>query len=220
MIEKNNEIIIQRGESFTIDKSVRNRDGSPYIVSSQYDNPYILITVASNRHDYEYNAINWWLDLSTLPKFLNTQPKKITSFDYTNTIGEEPYEYLYYVDDITKCKYFDYDDIWHDYDFRIVHTFLHSITKNWVGQNYVYSIRLVSGSDMDTYLRGLYKSIFGKDAPLNKNKYELYEDIKNTNENHVNGLVIDRPIATIDVVRDILLPTKLTVMSDLNGGLK
>ena len=41
-----------------------------------------------------------------------------------------------------------------------------------------------------------------------------------TDETFVKDLVITRPLATFEVVQDILLPTKITVLSDLNGGLK
>lgn len=44
----NNEITVQRGEAFSIDRSVINKDGSPYIVSSQLRNPHILITISSS----------------------------------------------------------------------------------------------------------------------------------------------------------------------------
>ena len=34
----NNELIIHHGETFTIDKTVQNKDGSPYIISSELEN--------------------------------------------------------------------------------------------------------------------------------------------------------------------------------------
>ena len=46
---KGNEMMVHRGETFTIDRVVVNRDGSPFIVSSEYDNPHILISVSSTR---------------------------------------------------------------------------------------------------------------------------------------------------------------------------
>ena len=38
-----NELKVYRGENFTIDKLLKNRDGSPYIISNELQNPYWLI---------------------------------------------------------------------------------------------------------------------------------------------------------------------------------
>lgn len=232
MTLKGNEMTIQRGESFTIDRSVVNRDNSPFIISSEYANPYILITVASAKYNQDNRYIaNWWLNVDTLydedgnliklPRFKYTRPVQISAFDVTQVIGDMPGEYLYYVDDVTKCKYFDEDNVWHDYDFRIIHHFGHNVTKDWIEQTYSYSIRLVSGYDMSDYIRNLYKAVYNTDeVPADWTNEEFYNKIKAVNESYVKDLVISRPIVSMDVVTDILLPTKLTVLSDLNGGLK
>lgn len=224
------EMIVQRGETFTLDKVIVNRDNSPFIVSKEYKNPYILISVASGKYNQENRYIaNWWLDLDKLytndgeiklPRFLYTRPKLIESFDITSVVNEGPTDYLYYTNDISKCKYFDEYNVWHDYEFRIIHHFLHSVTKDWVEQTYYYSIRLVAGLDMETYIRDLYIAVFYKAPDDRKSVEELYLEIKNKDETFVKDLVITRPLATFEVVQDILLPTKITVLSDLNGGLK
>ena len=216
---KGNEMIVHRGETFTIDKVVVNRDGSPFIVSSEYDNPHILISVSSTRYDLENRyKVNWWLDLKDSPRFLYTQPKKITVFDITQTVDDQPGEYLYYVDDVTKCKYFDENDEWHDYEFRIIHHFVNSVTRDWVEQSYVYSIQLVSGNSTDEYIKNLYNAVFEIEPDVDKTTEELYYELKNKDENLVENLDFTRPIVGFDVVQVILEPTKLTVMSDINGG--
>ena len=43
----NNEIQISRNESFTIDKMIKLKDGSPYIVSNQLHNPYFQMKYIS-----------------------------------------------------------------------------------------------------------------------------------------------------------------------------
>jgi hypothetical protein len=218
---RGNEMTIQRGETFSIDRTIVNRDGSPFIVSSEYDNPYLLITVSSTRYDVEKRyRVNWWLDLKDLPRFQYTRPKRIPSFDVISVIDDEPGEYLYYVDDVTKCKYFDEDNEWHDYEFRVVHHFQNHITRDWVEQSYVYSIQLVSGMNTLEYLEELYKRVIDdtiKGGSLSLE--ELYLEIKNFDETLVKDLDISKPITTFDTVQIILEPTKLTVMSDLNGGL-
>ena len=61
----NNILVVHRNETFTLDKIVQNRDGSPYIVSAELENPYWLLTVSSTRYDQKDRYIqNWWLDLS------------------------------------------------------------------------------------------------------------------------------------------------------------
>lgn len=188
-----------RGETFTIDRTVVNRDGSPFIVSSEYENPYILISVASTKYNQQNRyLVNWWLSLDDLlsqdgskgmmPRFPNTRVKEINSINNTSEYAnDEPMEFVYHDKQTGEYKYLkEYNvgetALFEDYEFRIIHSFTHDITKDWVEQSYVYSIRLVAGTKSDN-----------------------------------NST---RPIDTFDVVQDILLPSKLTVLSDLNGGLK
>lgn len=76
----NNEIEIHRNESFAIDKTIANRDGTPYVISCKLKNPYFLLAVSStrfNRDDrYMYNK---WLELEDIPRFLSTVPYNIKS---------------------------------------------------------------------------------------------------------------------------------------------
>lgn len=70
----NNELIIHRGETFTIDKTIQNKDGSPYIISSELENPFFVITVTSTRYQQEGRYMHVkWLDLSAFPRFKATQ---------------------------------------------------------------------------------------------------------------------------------------------------
>lgn len=64
-----------RGETFTIDKVIQNKDGTPYIINNELQNPYLLITVSDNEHgDNRGFNRNYWLDLKNYPKFVLTQP--------------------------------------------------------------------------------------------------------------------------------------------------
>lgn len=235
MTIKGNEMTVLRGETFTIDRTIVNRDGSPFIVSSEYQNPYLLLTVASTRYDEMPDGykVNWWLNLDEmvgedgnivkLPRFKSTRPIQISKFDTESEelIGYEPLEDLFCVitDDGPMYKYFDEAGVWHEYEFRIIHHFLHSVTTEWIEQSYLYSIRLVAGLSMESYIKDLYKAVFDIDAPSHKTVEELYNEIKNKNVEYVKDLEVGRALATFDVVQDILVPTKLTVLSDLNGGL-
>ena len=71
----NNEVVIHRGETFSMDKLVENKDGSPYIVSNKLQNPYVLVSVSTTR--YEQNKrylLNQWLPLSNKVRFSITDP--------------------------------------------------------------------------------------------------------------------------------------------------
>lgn len=76
-----NEITIHRGESFTIDKFIVNKDGSPYIVSNQLLNPHIRISISDSLYEQEGRYVsNYFLNLSKLPRFVSTIPVDIRSF--------------------------------------------------------------------------------------------------------------------------------------------
>lgn len=85
----NNEIVIHRGEAFTISKRILNRNGSPYIVSNQLAHPYWVVSVASARYAqadrYVYNA---WLSLDdsayNLPRFKYTRPVRLKDISGDN----------------------------------------------------------------------------------------------------------------------------------------
>lgn len=220
------DMTVLRGETFTIDKSVRNRDGSPYIVSNQYIKPYVLLSVASSKYEQEGRyLLNFWIDLKNLPRFENTVPKEITEFEDAYVADDFEGQYLYYKNgDIANCKYWIWDDkaskrVWKDYDFRIIHTFTHAVTKEWVEQTYIYSLRLVSGMDMYLYLNYLYESVFNEPPRANITSEELYLAIKNKDEKFVKDVIISRPIATFDTIQDLMPVSKITVLADLNGGL-
>lgn len=189
MILNGNEMTVYRGETFTIDRTIVNRDNSPFIVSSEYNNPYILLTITSTKYNQENRYLaNWWLDLTDLPRFPNTVVKEISSVNSASEYADdEPMQFVYHDNKTGKYQYLkEYnvgeDALFEDYEFRIIHAFTHDITKDWVEQTYLYSIRLVAGRKTDE------KS--------------------------------NRPIDSFDVVQDILTPTKMNVLSDLNGGLK
>ena len=198
-----NQITIHRGESFTIDKYIVNKDGSPYIISNALKNPHLRISVSDSL--YEQNGryiLNTYLDLSKLPRFVNTNVVDITLFRdrpngaqlYPTFDGMTGLPSGYIGDSLVTyekgneavfCnrlsdgkmlyKYFS-NGSWRDYSFRLIKSFSNELTRNWNGQNYWYDIALVSG-------------------PM------------------INGT-----FARFDTKLSILNPTKLTVLSDLEGG--
>lgn len=210
----NHELTVRRNETFTLDKIVQNRDGSPYIISSELKNPYFLVTVSStlyeNDDSYTYHA---WLPVE-LPRFHSTIPVKIN--DFTSLIGAPLYNgfdnmtgppsgyingshiiyegdastpcydaLFYYEDEDDKTyKWWSGENGWQDYECRIIHKFLQQYTGEWVERSYFYNIDLVDGTK---------------------------------NENASSG---ERPLENISELIPILEPTKVSVLSNLKGGMK
>lgn len=197
------EIEVSRGEAFTIDRILQNKDGSPYIISNAFGNPYFCLTVSSALYNQKnaYN-LNIWLPVA-VPRFLSTVPLEIESFTdsggnpkYTNgfaSLSGLPNGYIdgkqliltrendtmFYSSKDNSYKYFK-DGKYYDYECRLIIPFTSDITKEWVEQNYLYSIDLVDG--------------------LLANEHA------------------DRPLSKIDIAIPILEPTSLTVKSNLKGG--
>lgn len=115
----NNEIKVQQGEEFPIDRLISQSDFEyiPFIVSSERQNPMIAITVASTKFEKNERYVKtWWLDLvqgdgfdqTPLPRFFQTVPQPLftdsegNSIDKTENmaltlpIDDEPMECLYY----------------------------------------------------------------------------------------------------------------------------
>lgn len=184
-----NEIKVYRGETFTVDKILQNRDGTPYIISSALQNPYILISVSNTQYAQENRYVkNYWLSLENFPRFESTHVFDIkelklgadsedVAYDTFEELSEDALEnfeeigqaivqgYLNgkYVSidlagfavltDGTSYKYWDADSkSLVDYECRIVKTFSSDDTREWIAQNYLYSIQLVYGTSTLEYL--------------------------------------------------------------------
>lgn len=167
-----NELKVYRGESFTIDKLLQNRDGSPYVVSNELQNPYWLISVSNTQYAQDKRYVkNYWLSLENFPRFSLTHAFNFKDIKVSETSDESEYNtfdevaeqggvisgYLNgaYVEIdlsvyaiLTDGKEFKY---WNgtslvNYVCRIVKTFSTEDTKEWQSQNYLYSIQLVTGA--------------------------------------------------------------------------
>ena len=90
MRNNDNNLIISRNETFTMDRVVQNRDGSPYIVSSQLNNPHILITVSSSKYRQANRYLKrFYLPLEKVPRFYYTNPINIKSL--SQSLLDGPY---------------------------------------------------------------------------------------------------------------------------------
>lgn len=247
----NNELVVHRGEAFTIDKTIVNKDGTPYIISSKLNNPYFLISVSTTKYEQQNRYIkNYWLNLANFPKFVSTQPLNINVFksakassgsavslyndfsdmEYNETdnviaegyIGENYVQYspedtVFYksTDDAEEYKYFDVSSkSWVTYICKIVKTFYTDNTSEWVEQSYVYGIDLVSGASVISYLQQLCN-----DNAITYSDVDSISVLVNKLTKATVAISIDtsKPIV-VDFKVPILIPTKLSVISNIKGG--
>lgn len=250
----NNELFVTRNETFTMDKTIENKDGSPYIISKELKNPYFLITISDSKYEQNKRYLyNKWLNLSNFPRFKNTIPIDLTSIKSSengetkyNSFEQHKEEYVVTEDNLVisgwiKDKFISsyiYDDVffvekdgikiykywcpiendWKIYKCRFTTTFSQNITKNWTGQNYIYSITLVSGITNKEYL--IEECIKNNiDYDVDYTVKHLYDLLLKYNIKLIDTFDIDKALANYDVVYPILLPTKITVSSDIRGGL-
>lgn len=162
-------IQVERGEAWTYDVYFQNRDGSPYIVSSELQNPQILVTVASSKYTQNGRYIaNFWNDVSqAYPRFYSTEPTVIVDTSATSISNlKPPSEYgvvlpdgqtygtfsIYaWTDNDGETHYlqwfWDPVTLWQykEYSFHFVQQFPTEITNEWIEQSYVFGIKLVGG---------------------------------------------------------------------------
>lgn len=213
------EIIVHRGETFTLDMSIKNRDGTPFIIDKELSNCYLLFSISSSKYTQSNRYLkNWWLDLANVPKFNSTIPVKIAEFTYNNLAADdEGYAYVYVSteDGVTKYKYWD-GAKFVDYDFRIKKTFLNTDTDNWSEKSYVYSLSFVSGSDSKDYLTKKWDASWGTMPESFESAWRL---ATTKNPDILKTLPDSRPIYNYSTVLVFIEPSKLTVLSDIRGAL-
>lgn len=69
------DVYIQRGEIWSLDFSLEDTKGRPIMLPKAWNNPYLVITVTAalykQKGDYRQS---YWIDLSSLPRFVATEP--------------------------------------------------------------------------------------------------------------------------------------------------
>lgn len=251
-----NEIFVHRGEAITLQFKLTNNDGTPYIVSSELENPCWLLAISTSKYSennrYLYKA---WLPIN-LPRFKFIKPVDITSLnlviDDIGHIGDPIEDFdditelhtigtannifaasvadngditYYQVDDIIckkddEYKYIDENLLWHDYGITTIRKTIGSdVTKDWLEQGYYYSMRLVDGEQMIDYLRAVYRVVFDEDAPAQYDKYTLYNKILESGYNFYDEFDVENALGNLSIEYVIIPPTRLTVNSNILGGL-
>ena len=216
----NNELVIHRGETFSMDKVVQNKDGSPYIVSNKLKNPYVLVAVSTTRYDQNKRyLLNQWLPLSDKARFSITDPIDLTSFK-TDVNG-------------TVSKYTSFDDV------NIRKPVIGSggkdcIVSGYIGDRFVFYdyddcvLYLENEQGIKEYRywnlehEGLLKYEFRITCPFTQDITSQWVE-----QSYVYSMTLmsgelpesgEPPFANIDTVQPLLIPTKLSVLSSINGG--
>lgn len=170
-------IQVERGEAWTYDVYFQNRDGSPYIVSSEMQNPQILVTVASSKYTQNGRYIaNFWNDVAqAYPRFYSTEPTVIVDTSATSinnlqspakygvtlptdktSVTYENFSVYAWTDNDGETHYLQWlgsavSGEYVEYSFHFVQHFPTDITNDWIEQSYVFGIKLLGGVENPDY---------------------------------------------------------------------
>lgn len=215
-----NNIIVTRGEVFVLSREVVYKSGAPYVLRSQLNNPYLLITISSNSYRMKGKYFRrYWLDLSTYPKFDTAEVRDITFTELSNNRLPSGYSastciYRYVTED-GESEYYRYvgtspSGEYEPYSFTFTMTFSNAETREWIESNYSYSIRIVSGETTETYLTETFESLF-PDEPLPGKFEDMYKAIAEVKPDLVEYVSVNAPIVNYVTNNIILQPSKLTI---------
>lgn len=239
-----NELIVHRNETFTLDRYIVNKDGTPYILSKEVANQWILVTVASSLYGQagRYKN-NWWLDLSEYPKFTETTPiplddlvttrggttkaypagypagqvsawlgdKQIADNDY------HPYVFSHKVnEDTIQYRYWN-GSAYVPYEFSFELVFTQEETREMVESEYLYSIFLVAGETVHDTLHTLCQEHNIDD--LTMRDIERYNALEEKGVWKGRDFSLTAPIGTFSLMLPFLTPTKMSVISNLEGAM-
>lgn len=231
MRTKGNDIYVLRGETFSIDRSIKNGDGTPYRIDKRMvpegKAAYFLLTVASEKYESDNRYLrNWWLpitDFVELPEYIEEWDVK--KQDRPAMASDK----LYFVTEVDGRQFYaKYDgDEFIEYSMRFVKHFSSEDTLEWTSRNYFYSVTLVTGQTTRDFLQSLYSEI-GEVAPEYLTITQMRDYLSNKfhtvgnyeREEFVKNLDINRPLIEFDISRPIIPPSGLTVMSNMRGSSK
>lgn len=220
MTGQQHNIVITRGESFSVDKRIVNEDGSPYIVSNAMKNPHLLLTISSSKYNQKGRQIfRVWFPIKAT--FYSTNAIKLNSFgespsyqiDIPEGVNQEDYAVYYTERDGVKTYKRYIHSSYVDYDLRLIYTFTSLFTNNLIEQDYEYSIDLVDGDAMNDKIRDLYVEYCKGSVTKIE---DMYNELKNLDL--ANDLDLDKPLANITFSMPILTPKALIINNNVSGG--
>ncbi len=215
-----NTLYITRGETFVLGRSVCKSNGyTPYVLSSNVQNPYIVITVQSDnfKADGSYKH-TFWLDISDYLRFTITNVVPLTTALLSNSdIGCGTAQYCVYEvpddnQDSGYAYYYSADgkNLTEYEGFNFKKVFTAQETSEWIEQQYLYNIKLIGGVTTTETLTGLYQSTF-PDYKLPSAESTMYEQIKKVRPDLVEGIDYNKPLATITTQEVLQKTSKIIV---------
>lgn len=172
-----NEVYIQRGETWSLDFEITNQKGHPYMLLKNWQNPYLVITVAAALYEQkgDYRE-SYWLDLNRrfveksdgsveleeTKKFISTEALFVEDFDIAQILS------VYGVDaggkivadpesdfDITNYLFFADPNLDGNYIYKYVDTYEVS-DDEYVAEWKEYSFRIIKTFDTKSWMEQGY----------------------------------------------------------------
>lgn len=212
----NHELTVRRNETFTIDKIIQNRDGSPYLITSKMQNPFFVITISSTLYPtddgYVYHA---WLPFDG-PRFHSTVPVNI--LDFENEAGDKIYQDGFNAMSGPPSGYVDGVLVTYEKDDALFYYDTVDGNRIYKYPSYVMEDGQWQFDEWKEYeCRIIHK--FLQEYTRDWIEHGYYYNIE-----LIDGTLGDgpnnRPITAISEVISILEPTKISVLSNLKGGMR
>lgn len=215
----NDEIQIVRGEDFTYEFSIKNKDGSPYIICSKLDNPYLLITVSTGKY-YKFGraVYNYWLKITDRrdkpSTFYLTKPVHLDASVITNNSSPE---------DTFKTNSDIYEEM------------VRLKTEGICDEDYKnYSVYYVDTPEGNKYYywNGTEYEIYNNDVKVQFNTVDTLDWVEqsyNLGIKVVSGALRDgykdmksheQPLKNFSMMDNIDCPSKITVFSNIDGSME
>lgn len=205
-----NKIIITRGEQFSLQFDIRDREGAPYVplVDPDDSESYVEITVASALYPQaERYKRRYWINQDNTIKF---QSKDIVIKPSQNP--SSAYQNVYYeVNEDGSREYFYWNGTSYvDYDFVIYNDFPSTDTQDWLEQRYLYEIKYIVGHNTHDYLVNLWQTCYPNQTPPETNM-ELYWEILKKQPQLLRNFNLEAPICNFSR-QDILQRPNLIIV--------
>ena len=202
-----------RGETFGLSMEILNKDGVPYTPLIRWKNPYLLFQVRSSQFDEKNHGhiYNFWLDLSTYPKFKSNTPEFIDGYELPEEGELQTLYYMLNEDGVREYYYYDGTQ-WKEYSFVVTHYFLNVFTKDWIQSTWWYTISIVTGELMKPYLKRFVKGLKQvPDSELYDDTKWLYDKLKFIDKSYVTGINPEYPLVNYTTVDTLQKQNKLVV---------
>lgn len=223
-----NKIVIRRGETFKLSCKLYMDDcETPYILRKGIPNQYLCIIITSTilNVDKRYRC-TYWLDLSKYPKFKSKVPVLVlqTNIDsntlpagYSKPLAGYLDSCIFYTmnEDTKTFYYYNSDNKYEPYEFKISKLFLNKDTNDLIESNYNYQFVVVGGTaSIDTY-KSIYTELYPDRLYIPQTELELREEICKIQPDFAKQFKPNVPISNYFIYDELRKPEQLIVKSNL-----